>query len=132
MTLDLDARRVVRGQRVARAKLERVKVRRRGMTFEERLLWQRLRRSQLGGLHFHRPQVIDGFIVDSYCVALGLVVEVDGFIHDAQPDYDAERDKILAACGLHVLRVTNEDVKRDINPVLTRILAHASATMFNG
>ena len=81
-----ETRRVVRGQRVVRAKLEQAKLLRRDMTLEERLLWTRLRRSQRHGLHFRRQQVIYGFIVDFYCASVNLAVEVDGLVHDTQPD----------------------------------------------
>jgi very-short-patch-repair endonuclease len=36
-------------------------------------------------------------------------------------DYDAERDQVLAARGVAILRVTNEDVSRDLSGVLARI-----------
>jgi very-short-patch-repair endonuclease len=132
MRTQTEARGVVRGQQIARAKLERAKLFRREMTPEERLLWARLRRSQLPGLHFRRQQVIAGFIVDFYCARAGLLVEVDGAVHDSQPDYDAERDEILAARGLRILRVSNEDVQRDVDAVLTRILAHATGAPVGG
>ncbi|HZR98001.1 MAG TPA: DUF559 domain-containing protein [Chloroflexota bacterium] len=125
MTMQSEGRRVVRGQRVARPKLERAKLLRREMTPEERLLWERLRRSQLHGLHFRRQQVIDGFIVDFSCATAGLVVELDGPVHDTRSDYDGERDAILTARGLRVLRVPNGDVRHRTDAVLARIVAHA-------
>jgi very-short-patch-repair endonuclease len=114
---------VIVGQRIDPAKVERAKELRRQMTPEERILWRLLRARRLNGLHFRRQQVIDGFIVDFYCHAAGLVVEVDGGIHAEQPEYDAERDCILSARGLRILRVTNEDVRRDAATVLRRIAA---------
>ena len=127
-----EARGVVRGQHVAREKLERAQALRREMTPEERLIWGRLRRSQVDGLHFRRQQVIAGFIVDFYCATAGLVVEVDGTVHDTQSDYDAERDEILAAHDIRILRVSNEDVHHDIDTVLTRIVAHATKSVVSG
>ena len=97
---------------------------RRNMTVEESLLWARLRGNRLGGYHFRRQQVIDGFIVDFYCHRAGLVVEVDGPIHDDQVDYDAERDRILSGRGVRILRVTNEEVKRNFEGVIDRITAN--------
>jgi very-short-patch-repair endonuclease len=93
------------------------------MTPEERILWRLLRARRLNGMHFRRQQVIDGFIVDFYCHAAGLVVEIDGGIHAEQQEYDAERDRVLSARGLRILRVTNEDVRRDAATVLRRIAA---------
>lgn len=104
-------------------KLERAKELRSDMTYEERILWQQLRRSQLGGLHFYRQKVLAGFIVDFYCPAAYLVVEVDGGIHAQQAEYDAERDIILEAHGWRVLRISNYDVRHNTTAVLERILA---------
>jgi very-short-patch-repair endonuclease len=115
---------IVTGQRVHEVKLQRARELRREMTPEERALWRCLRRSQIPGFHFRRQQVIQGFIVDFYCHAAGLVVEVDGLLHDEQSHYDEERDQLLAACGLRVLRISNESVQRDLASVLARIAHH--------
>ena len=95
------------------------------MTEEEEALWERLRANRLGGLHFRRQQVIEGFIVDFYCHAAGLVVEVDGDVHDRQPGHDAERDACLTGLGLRVLRFRNERLLNEIDAVLETILAVA-------
>lgn len=80
------------------------------------------------GRHFRRQQVIDGFIVDVYCHAARLVIEVDGIVHDQQGAYDAVRDQMLAACALRILRVTNDDVRYQLKAALERIaLACATA-----
>ena len=92
------------------------------MTPEEGILWQHLRTNRLGGWHFRRQQVIDGFIVDFYCHKAGLVVELDGSIHDGQTEYDVDRDQALESRGLRVLRIKNEDVHQDMELVLARIL----------
>ncbi len=107
------------------AKLERAKEMRREMTFEENLLWQRLRRNGLSGLHFRRQQVIEGFIVDFFCNDAGLVVEVDGPIHLDQRKSDGARDEALRQRGLWVLRFTNERVRQDMRCVLSEIEAES-------
>jgi very-short-patch-repair endonuclease len=111
----------IRGQRVSRQKRERAKELRRRTTPAEDRLWQALRRKQLDGLHFRRQQVIEGFIADFYCHAAQLVVEVDGPIHAKQQAYDAARDDVLRRCGLHVLRLTNDEVFADLPGCLARI-----------
>jgi very-short-patch-repair endonuclease len=103
-------RRIVQGQPVTEEKAQRARGLRREMTEAERALWQALRGNRLAGLHFRRQQVIDGFIVDFYCHAAGLIIEVDGGIHEQQPEYDCERERIVAARGLAVLRVRNDAV----------------------
>jgi len=117
----MPARNIVIGQHVDPVKVARGKELRRHMTAAEAVLWHRLRTNRLDGWHFRRQQVIDGFIADFYCHAAGLVVEVDGPIHDQQADYDLERDRILASRGLRVLRFRNDDILRDPDGVLHRI-----------
>ena len=77
------------------------------MTPAEAILWQHLRTNKLDGLHFRRQEVINGLIADFYCHEAGLVVEVDGAVHEDRTDADAERDRILTGRGLRVLRFTN-------------------------
>jgi very-short-patch-repair endonuclease len=101
---------------------ERARELRRRMTPAEKRLWDGLREHRLGGYHFRRQQVIGGYIVDFYCAAARLVVEVDGPIHDRQTEYDAERERVLAAYGVTTLHVTNEQVTGDLRSVLIRIV----------
>ena len=112
---------IITGQRIDKAKLERAQALRRNMTPAERRLWGALRTNRLDGLHFRRQQVIEGFIVDFYCHAERLVVEVDGSMHRRQVEHDAERSRVLTAQGLRVLRVRNEEVMQDLEGVLLRI-----------
>jgi very-short-patch-repair endonuclease len=65
--------------------------------------------------------VIDGCIVDFYCHAASLIVEVDGSVHQERREDDANRDIALTAHGLRVLRVRNGEVLNDIDTVLERI-----------
>jgi len=117
----MSAKNVVIGQKVDPANVQRAKDLRRKMTKEECILWQHLRGNRLHGLHFRRQQIIDGFIVDFYCHAAGLVVEVDGEIHQQHAAYDAERDRILSARGLRIVRIKNEEIGQDLSGVLARI-----------
>jgi len=118
---EVPSRHIVVGQNVAAAKLQRAKELRREMTDAERLLWERLRRSQLGGFHFRRQQVIDGFIVDFYCHAAGLVLEVDGGVHARQAAYDEQRDLVLSRRGLRIVRIHNDEVLKKLDEVVVRI-----------
>ena len=94
---------------------------RRSPTRAERLLWQRLRRRQLGA-RFRSQVAIGQFIVDFYCPAHSLAVEVDGGVHDSRADIDGERDRILSSLGIRVLRVRNEEVIEDIDAVVRTIV----------
>ncbi len=96
---------------------------RREMTPAERRLWAHLRRNQVEGLHFRRQQVIQGFVVDFYCHAAALIIEVDGGIHADQADYDAEREAMLVARGFVIARFRNDEVLLQLDSVLDRIRA---------
>ncbi len=50
-----------------------------------------------------------------------LVVEFDGPIHEDRRDYDQERDTMIAAHGLTILRFRNDQVRHDPNTVRDRI-----------
>jgi len=95
---------------------------RRAPTEAEARLWQRLRRSGLG-VRFRRQVVMGRFIADFYCPAAALIVEVDGGVHDARRDIDEERDRLLKAGGVRVLRVRNDEVAEDLDAVVETIRA---------
>lgn len=111
---------IVTNQKVTKEKLQRAKELRREMTPAEKVLWEELRANKLG-VHFRRQQVIQGFIVDFYCHQAGLVVEVDGDIHDLQKEEDERREKVLSALGLRVVRFGNDEVGRDLSAVVGKI-----------
>ncbi len=113
---------IITGQTVSPKKSERARELRREMTPAEKKLWARLRTNRLEGLHFRRQQVIEPYIVDFYCHQAGLVVEVDGGVHQDQEDYDQKRDEDLRARGLRVVRFTNTEVNQNIEGVLAEIL----------
>ena len=112
---------IITGQKADADKVAFARQLRREMTPEETLLWSRLRGNRLRGLHFRRQQLIHGFIADFYCHAAGVVVEVDGGIHDEQPEYDAARDLAFGTLGLLVLRFRNEEVTGQMSAALERI-----------
>ena len=112
---------IVTNQKVTSAKLQRAKELRREMTPAEKILWEELRANKLG-VHFRRQQVIQGFIVDFYCHKAGLVIEVDGDIHDLQKEEDERREKVLSALGLRVVRFGNDEVVKDLSAVVGKIM----------
>jgi very-short-patch-repair endonuclease len=116
----MPAKNIVTGQRVTKEKLQRAKELRREMTPTEKILWKELRANKLG-VHFRRQQVIQGFIVDFYCHKAGLVVEVDGDIHDLQREEDERREKVLSEMGLRIVRFGNDEVERDLSAVVGKI-----------
>ncbi len=71
-----------------------------------------------------RQRPIDNFIVDFYCAALKLVIEVDGESHftEQRKQYDAQRTRILEGYGLKVIRFTNVDVLQSFEGVCQKLL----------
>ena len=63
------------------------------------------------------------FVVDFYCHAAKLVVEIDGVHHDWHAEYDAERTQILERLGLRIIRFANAELRNDLESVLARISA---------
>ena len=93
-------------------------------TKAEAVLWTQIRKT---GLRFRRQSVILGWIADFYCPRVGLIVEVDGQIHDTAEHIEADRrrDRILTSNGFAVLRFRNEEIFEDVQGVVARIVAKA-------
>ena len=109
------------GQSEAKARLKpRARELRNNLTEPERRLWRALRSSQLNGFKFRRQVAIPPFIADFLCPRKALIVEIDGWTHE--PAADFRRDAWLKSRGYTTLRVTNDDVMRNIDGVFTTIL----------
>ena len=86
-------------------------------TAAERKLWAAFFRGRQPAWHRQKP--LDRFVVDFFCPALRLVVEVDGATHagaDAEA-YDDCRTRVLEGLGLRVVRVTNHEVHQHFGAV---------------
>ena len=96
---------------------------RNNMTGAEILLWSKLRRKQLKGCQFYRQKIIARYIVDFYCPAALLVIELDGGQHYVEPGLtkDGTRDARLRDMGIKVLRFSDRDVLQNLEGVLERI-----------
>jgi very-short-patch-repair endonuclease len=110
---------VVRLQKITDDKLNFAKALRRNMTYSENLLWQKLRKGQLG-VKFRRQQIIEGFVADFYCETAKLVIEVDGPIHDTEEQKadDEHRRNVFQNRGLREIRFSNNQVDNDIVEVI--------------
>ncbi|HEX5112815.1 MAG TPA: endonuclease domain-containing protein [Saprospiraceae bacterium] len=95
---------------------------RRHPTPAEEKLWEHLRNSQTG-YKYRRQHPCLSYIVDFYCHALKLVIEVDGAIHEGKVNKleDAQKQQDLEASGMTVIRYTNEEVLSNIDNVMTHI-----------
>jgi len=100
---------------------DRAKQLRRDMTAPELSLWRMLRRKTLG-LYFRRQRPIGPFILDFYCAAVKLCVEVNGPVHDDTGDRDERRTAWLAKEGVQVLRFSIADIEQRPAHVLATIV----------
>ena len=96
----------------------------------EKLLWERLRQKRLAGFKFRRQYGIGRYIVDFYCPARRLAVELDGAQHAEleAKEYDKARTAYINSFNIGVLRFWNTDVMNDIDTVCDEILYHLSSS----
>lgn len=94
---------------------------RKNQTPAEKKLWNNYLKTFKYRVVRQRP--IDYFIVDFYCAALKLIIEVDGDSHFTEDGiaYDLERTQILEGYGLKVIRFTNDEVLKSFEGVCARI-----------
>ena len=99
------------------ANVPAAKALRKHMTPEERHLWYDFLRGYPVRILRQRP--IGPYIVDFYCAAAKLVIELDGSQHyePEGQERDAERTAFLEQYGLKVIRISNRDVNRNFNGV---------------
>ena len=101
--------------------LKRAAAMRREPTEPERRLWMALRDRRFAGYKFRRQAVIASRIVDFFCPAKGLIVEVDGDSHDREQDL--RRDHALAqVSGFQTVRFTNREVMTNMEGVQLALL----------
>ena len=90
---------------------------RKNMTKEERKLWYEYLNNY--PLRFRRQVTFGHFILDFYCTAAKLAVELDGSQHYGEEGLakDAERTRFLESNGIVVLRFPNTDVTGNLRGV---------------
>ncbi len=94
------------------------------MPLSEVILWSKLKSKQLGGYKFRIQYGVGRYVVDFYCPASKLSIELDGdshFQNDAEK-YDIGRQSNIESVGIRFLRFTNFDVQTNLNSVLKKIL----------
>jgi very-short-patch-repair endonuclease len=95
-------------------------------TSAEGILWEALRNRRLDGLKFRRQHPVGPFVLDFCCPERRLAIELDGAVHAAQLENDAEREAILATAGYRIVRFPNDAVQNDLSAVLAAIRATAA------
>jgi len=90
-------------------------------TDAENLIWLCLRDRRLQGAKFRRQHPFGRYILDFYCDASKLAVELDGGQHVEKRGYDQTRDAYIESSGIKVLRFWNDEALRQTGDVLEEI-----------
>jgi very-short-patch-repair endonuclease len=92
-------------------------------TPHERMLWRALKEIPVDGTHFRRQAPIGPYIVDFFCPAKRLIIELDGGHHndDENAKRDRERQTWLEQEGYRVIRFWNSEIAGDLTAALERI-----------
>jgi len=96
---------------------------RREMPRAEVILWSKLRARQIEGYKLRRQYSVGPYVLDFYCPAVKLAIELDGDSHfgeDAE-NKDARRQGYIESFGIRFLRFTNIDVFNNLEAVLDKI-----------
>ena len=101
---------------------------RRAMTAPELTLWAQLR-LRPGGFKFRRQHPLGPYVFDFFCRDAGLAIEVDGMAHGMgrNPQHDVQRDAWVQQQGIDTLRVSANDVQRELEAVVVTILEQCRA-----
>lgn len=92
-------------------------------TPHERTLWRALKDLPMEGSHFRRQAPIGPYVVDFFCPARRLIIELDGGHHseDEIASRDRERQHWLEKEGYRVIRFWNSELAGDLTAVLERM-----------
>lgn len=98
---------------------------RKNPTPAEALLWKKLR-NRKEGFKFRRQHIIDKYIADFVCLQKGVVIELDGNIHQLPEvkENDEVRTARLNELGFAVLRFSNEEILEKTDNTIKIIIGH--------
>ena len=110
-------------RQTSRATVKKARALRRAMTPPEAKLWTLLR-TRPADLKFRRQHPAGPYVLDFYCAAAKLGIEIDGIAHELgdNPARDERRDRWLRSKGYRVLRIRATELKTNAEGVLLHIL----------
>ena len=94
-----------------------------GMPPAEALVWSKIRNKQVLGHKFRRQYGVGPYVIDFYCPALKLAVEIDGDSHFVAEaiENDQRRQGFIESFGIRFLRFTNDEVNKELEAVLENL-----------
>ncbi|MBR3289554.1 MAG: endonuclease domain-containing protein [Clostridia bacterium] len=101
--------------------IQRARTLRKNATPQERHLWYAFLKDY--PVRFQRQKTVDSFVVDFYCHAAKLAIEVDGSQHYTEQGtaYDEDRSLVLSRYGLTILRFSNREINTQFSEVCEKI-----------
>ena len=96
------------------------------LTPAEAVLWNQLKNSQLKNRKFRRQHSVGEYVLDFYCPAEKIAVELDGAGHFnvIGEAHDTTRTAYLAQFGIVILRFENKVVWSGLDGILVEIARH--------
>lgn len=98
-----------------------LKEKRKARILGEVIFWKKVLAKKFHTIDFDRQRIIGNYIVDFYVKALGLIIEIDGSSRDEKQVYDGIREVYLESLGLLVFRVSDFDVRNNLNFVMKEL-----------
>lgn len=97
---------------------------RKHQTDAEKILWSKLRGRQFLEYKFRRQHGVGKYVVDFYCPAKRLTIEIDGATHYTEEEItsDRKRQAEIEQLGIRFVRVINIEVYKNLDGVLQLIL----------
>lgn len=92
-------------------------------------MWSVLRGRRLNGMKFVRQYAVGPYFADFVCREHAIIVEVDGATHstDVEIAHDTRRAEFLRTEGYRIFRVTNTDVRENLDGVREALIAFVLA-----
>ena len=89
----------------------------------ESILWFAIRNRKIKEQKFKRQFSIDRYVLDFYCPALRLAIEIDGGYHQSSnmKEYDLERQRSVESLGIKFLRFSNQEILDNLEAVINKI-----------
>jgi very-short-patch-repair endonuclease len=96
---------------------------RKRMSPTEIRLWRALR-LRPEGLKFRKQHPLGPYVLDFFCGAAAVAIEVDGSSHDFEQTVqsDQRRDRWMRENGVETLRIPVEEVRRNLEGVVAHII----------
>lgn len=95
---------------------------RRNLSLPEVLLWRIFKHTD--GIKLRKQHPVGHYVIDFYCAAAKLGIEIDGIAHDMgdRPMFDRERDAFIGAQGISIIRISAREVLADVEAAAESII----------